>query len=503
MYDTLREQVASALKGAILLDQVLTHERRLQVAVARRTAELTSANAELTREVERRMRLEREVSEISNRTMQRIGQDLHDDLCQHLAGIAMLASVLRGTLTDTAPAAVASVEQIGTLLSDSITRAKQIARGLYPAGLEENGLVATLEELVDAARRNYAAAIEFRAAPDFRLPGTDRALQVYRIVQEALSNALKHSGSERIEVKLYREEAQPPAVRRPGRDAEERRSVLVAEVNDDGEGIPATVDGNGMGLRIMRYRAETAGRGAAHREAGAGHADLVPNRLFSGRALMGKPVTFLVVDDHPVFRQGLVALIKSNERYQVCGEAGTVAETLSALEHAVPDIALVDISLVGQNGLDLVKTLKAAHPDVLVLIISMHDEVVYAERALKAGARGYVMKQEAASVMLDAIETVLSGKIYVSAVMRDRLLETMFSRREEAESPSVERLSDRELEVLELIGQGYGAAETAKVMNLSVKTVNAYSDHIKEKLQIAGAGALRRFAVKWVQSRDR
>jgi DNA-binding NarL/FixJ family response regulator len=218
--------------------------------------------------------------------------------------------------------------------------------------------------------------------------------------------------------------------------------------------------------------------------------------------MMTKPVTFLVVDDHPVFRQGLVALIRSDERYEVCAETGSAAETLAALEHAVPDIALVDISLVGQSGLDLVKSLKASHPEIIVLIISMHDEVVYAERALKAGARGYVMKQEAASVMLDAITTVLSGKIYVSGAMRDRLLETMFSQREETETPSVERLSDRELEVLELIGQGYGAAESAKVLNLSVKTVNAYRDHIKEKLRINGAGDLRRFAVKWVQSRD-
>lgn len=218
---------------------------------------------------------------------------------------------------------------------------------------------------------------------------------------------------------------------------------------------------------------------------------------------MAKPVTFLVVDDHPVFRQGLVALIRSNDRFEVCGEAGSAEEALDALGRAVPDIALVDISLVGQNGLDLVRTLKARHPAMLILIISMHDEVVYAERALKAGARGYVMKQEAASVMLDAITTVLSGKIYVSAVMRDRLLETMFSRREENETPSVERLSDRELEVLERIGQGYGAAEIARMLNLSVKTVNAYRDHIKEKLRVNAAGDLRRFAVKWVQSRDR
>ena len=137
-------------------------------------------------------------------------------------------------------------------------------------------------------------------------------------------------------------------------------------------------------------------------------------------------------------------------------------------------VALVDISLVGKNGLDLVRTLKAAHPDMLILIISMHDEVVYAKRALKAGARGYVMKQETTSVMLDAIKTVLSGKIYVSAAMRDRLLESVFTKQREGEMPSVERLSDRELEVLDLIGQGYGAADIAKLLNLSVKTVNAY-----------------------------
>jgi DNA-binding NarL/FixJ family response regulator len=218
---------------------------------------------------------------------------------------------------------------------------------------------------------------------------------------------------------------------------------------------------------------------------------------------MSEQVTFLVVDDHPVFRQGLVALIRSEERYRVSGEAGSAEDALAALESGVPDIALIDISLTGQNGLDLVKTLKAAHPRVLILIISMHDEAVYAARALKAGARGYVMKQEAASVMLEAIRTVLSGKIYMSAAMRDRLLETMFSDAVETDPPTVERLSDRELEVLDMIGQGYGAAEIAKTLRLSVKTVNAYRDHIKEKLRITGAGDLRRYAVKWVQSRDR
>jgi DNA-binding LacI/PurR family transcriptional regulator/signal transduction histidine kinase len=249
VYETLRQQVSSALKGALLMDQVRSHERHLEAEVARRTAELTRANSELTREIERRMRLEQEVIEISNRTMQRIGQDLHDDLCQHLAGIAMYASVLKGGLSTDDPDAVQAIEQIGNLLADSISRTKQIARGLYPAGLEEHGLAAAVEELVEANRRSYTAFIDLRVSPDFQLPDTDRALQVYRILQEALSNALKHSRSERIDVRLYSEPRGNGAA----------GASIVAEVTDYGAGLPRQVSGDGMGLRIMRYRAATAG----------------------------------------------------------------------------------------------------------------------------------------------------------------------------------------------------------------------------------------------------
>ncbi|MGA2640175.1 MAG: substrate-binding domain-containing protein [Spirochaetia bacterium] len=248
VYDTLREQLSSALKGALLLEQVRTHERRLEAEVARRTAELTRTNRELTREVGRRQMLEREVLEVSNRTMQRIGQDLHDDLSQHLAGIAMHVSVLRGSIAAADPAAAAPLDQIGGLLADSIVRAKQIARGLYPAGLAEHGLSAALEELVSSARQNASAHVDFLAAPDFSLADTDRAAQVYRIVQEALTNAIKHSRAERVEVVLSRESGD-------GDDA------LLAEVIDNGVGLAASgrKNGSGMGLRIMRYRAESAG----------------------------------------------------------------------------------------------------------------------------------------------------------------------------------------------------------------------------------------------------
>lgn len=221
---------------------------------------------------------------------------------------------------------------------------------------------------------------------------------------------------------------------------------------------------------------------------------------------MRQNINFLVVDDHPVFRQGLVALVESDARYTVVDEVGSVSEAMAVLEKRVPDIALVDISLVGQSGLNLVKTIKASYPGIIILIISMHDEAVYAERAIKAGAKGYVMKHEAASVMKEAIRTVLSGKIYLSATMRDSLVESMFMPSEKERSPTrlhlptVERLSDRELDVLELIGQGYGAAEIAERLNLSAKTINTYRDNIKEKLNIPNAGELRRFAIKWEHS---
>ena len=214
-----------------------------------------------------------------------------------------------------------------------------------------------------------------------------------------------------------------------------------------------------------------------------------------------RPVRFLVVDDHPVFRQGLVALIESVPEYQVDVQTGSAEEALATLEGLTPDIAVVDISLVRQNGLHLATSICTGHPDTKVLIVSMHDEVIYAARALKAGAQGYVMKQESATELLKAIHTVLSGKTYLSEAMRERLVESRSPAAVAAELDSVDRLTNRELEVLEYTGQGYGAAEIAEMLNLSVRTVNAHRDHLKEKLQVDGAGDLRRFAVKWVQSK--
>jgi len=243
-YDSLRDQVASAVKGSVLFSQVRDHERSLEQEVAHRTEELTRSNEELIQENQRRALLEQEVVDISNRTMERIGQDLHDDLCQHLAGIAMLTSVARQALPESDAAIAESIREVEGLLSASIDRVKQIARGLMPTGFEAHGLAAAVESLVVNARKSFPGTIELRTARDFALGDTDRALQIFRIVQEALSNALKHSKAQNISVALYRGDSTPD---------------LFAEIADSGRGMPATISTDGMGLRIMRYRAEKAG----------------------------------------------------------------------------------------------------------------------------------------------------------------------------------------------------------------------------------------------------
>jgi DNA-binding NarL/FixJ family response regulator len=204
---------------------------------------------------------------------------------------------------------------------------------------------------------------------------------------------------------------------------------------------------------------------------------------------------FIVVDDHPLYRHGVTMLIGQELKLECAGEAGSLPEALALLAATRPRIAIVDISLQGQSGLDLMRTIKSDYPETLVLVVSMHEENLYGERALKAGARGYVMKHESPTALVDAVREVLEGHIAVSDTLRERMLEGIVGGK--ADGDPVERLSDRELEVFTLIGKGCGAAEIAERLGLSVKTVNAYRDHIKDKLGLPNAADLRKFAVEW------
>lgn len=206
----------------------------------------------------------------------------------------------------------------------------------------------------------------------------------------------------------------------------------------------------------------------------------------------------LIVDDHPIVRQGISQLINQEPDFDTCAQAGSAQEALDLLEKSTPDIMLVDISLDGVSGLELLKMVKSRHGKVPVLILSMHDESLYAERALRSGAKGYVMKQEATERVLVAIRQVLRGELYLSERMQGKILQRVLNGDEGGLSP-IDLLSDRELEVFRLIGHGYATGDIARELMRSVKTVETHRAHLKDKLGLKNAAELTRFAVQWVE----
>ena len=208
----------------------------------------------------------------------------------------------------------------------------------------------------------------------------------------------------------------------------------------------------------------------------------------------------IIVDDHPVVRQGLAQLINQEADLHVCGQAEDAHEAVRAIKELAPDMVIVDISLRDTSGMDLIKDIKVRHPDLPILTLSMHDEAVYAERALRAGARGYIMKQEATERVVTAIRCVLAGNVYVSERMAAKMVSKLAGGHSPDNSSPVDCLSDRELEVYRLIGEGHGTRKIAQTLHLSVKTIETYRAHIKEKLGLKDANELFRSAIEWVNS---
>ena len=211
-----------------------------------------------------------------------------------------------------------------------------------------------------------------------------------------------------------------------------------------------------------------------------------------------KKSRIFVVDDHPVVRDGLRGLIEQEHDLAVCGESGEAAGALAGIQAAQPDLILVDLSLQEGSGMELLKDLAVQHPSLPVLILSMHDEMIYAERALRAGARGYVMKGSTSQQVITAIRRVLSGKVFIS----DGVMSSIATKlgRPKSDRPPIHRLSDRELQVFEFLGQGLSTSEIAERMHLSVKTVQVYFARLKDKFGVSKAKELLREAFRWNES---
>lgn len=207
-----------------------------------------------------------------------------------------------------------------------------------------------------------------------------------------------------------------------------------------------------------------------------------------------------IVDDHPLMRKGMAMTLQMDVGFEVCGQAESAEEALNEIFDLKPEVVVIDISLPGMNGLELLKTLLSQKPEMLILIVSRHDEELYAERAIRAGAKGYLMKLEAGDTLVTAVKQILNGGIYLSSKISSKLIMKMASGKNTGDQSPLEILSDRELEVFELTGKGETTKNIAQRLHVSVKTVETYRARIKEKMQLESNNDLIRKAVQWVES---
>ena len=218
--------------------------------------------------------------------------------------------------------------------------------------------------------------------------------------------------------------------------------------------------------------------------------------------MSGNRIRIFLVDDHPLVRDWLSTLLREQKDFEVCGTAEDPPTALAGIAVALPDIAIVDLSLKNGSGLDLIKDLRERHPEVQIIVLSMHEEIFFAERSMRAGARAYVTKRESTARIVEAIREVRAGRVYASAEIMARLTERMIGRGSEPSLTPGEALSDRELDVYRMLGSGKGTREISEELKISIKTVQAYCARIKEKLQIESGTELVRHAVRWVEKRE-
>lgn len=451
-------------------------------------------------DITERKRLEKLVMETNAAERLKIGQDLHDRLAQHLTGIVFKAELLKLRLSEEMSGSASGVDEIIELVNTAVNKTREIAKELVPVDINPGGLLTAVENLRDIMKFSAGVNVLIRWDSSISINGELTVSSLYYIIKESILNSVENNEASNIVISASRDS-----------------STCTIEIKDDGMDFEMIDrERNRLFLGLIRYRSWLIGASTAvsgnpgggicitcrFRLTGEPIADDItgkPRLLKKGRT-KGKGGVFLV-DSHPVVRQGLRQIFEMEKNLYIAGEAGSAEEALKTLAKNTPDIMTVDISLSGTSGIDLIKACRERYPELPVLVLSVYDESVYAERAIRAGARGYVMKNESPAVIISAVRTVLDGRQYMSESLKQKLLDKLSSPRIDERAALVDSLTDREFEVFQLIGHGLGNKHIADKLHISVKTVENFREKIKGKLDISSSSDLVQFAVQWILSR--
>ncbi|HOP63102.1 MAG TPA: PAS domain S-box protein [Spirochaetota bacterium] len=443
---------------------------------------------------------EKKVMETNSAERLRIGQDLHERLAQHLSGITFKNELLKVKVGEVMPEAAEDIDEISELVNSAVNRTREIAKRICPVENNPGGLLAAVKNLMDEIKAGTGVNILVRWDNEVNLSGKTEQSNLYYIINESVNNSIEVNNAKNIIVTLRQE-----------------GSLGIIEIMDDGKDYDEIdKERNRLFRSMIRYRSWLMGASVEMNSNPGGGVTVSCRFKLSGEALEeneGKKLpelkkkrgrtksSVLLVDSHPVVRQGLKQIFEIEKDLAVVGETGNAEEALKLIGRLRPEMMTVDISLSGTGGIDLIKACRERYPTLPILVLSIYEESIYAERAIRAGARGYVMKDESPAVIVKALRTVLEGRQYMSDSLKEKLLDKLYSPKVDEATALVDSLTDREFEVFQLIGHGLGNKHIADKLHISVKTVENYREKIKTRLNISSSPELIQFAVNWIHNK--
>ena len=448
-------------------------------------------------DITERKSLEKTIINANERERHAISQDIHARLGNFLTGVAFKSEILRLKMKERSYDEAKEMEDVVNMIHQSIDQTRDLARNLCPVDMSGGGLRTAVEDMRVEIEQDTGTSCLLQWDDEIDISDDLLASNLFYIIKEAVDNAITHGNAGNIIISL-------------SGDA----GSIVLSLEDDGTGpgnAPETIEG--LGIKIMRYRAWIIGASIElkrNRGGGLTVTCVLPRRKSgdttrisdaqSQMASERRTGRIFIIDESPVVRQGLMQIIGGREDLQVCGEAKNSDEAIRQIARTNPDLVIIDIAIEGVGGIDLIKALKSRYPSLEILVLSDHDESMYAERSLRAGAGGYIMKRESSQKVLQALGSVIEGRQYLSDRMKEEILGKI-SRINPDRATGVEKLSNREFEIFQLIGKGLGNRNIAEKMNISVKTVENYRERIKSKLNFDNSQTLVQFAVQWMINR--